>query len=92
MRQISLYQKGFSAVEVLMVVAVVAIAGTLGYVYVNRQAPAAKDSAQSATKTEVAVPSTPAAAKVEAASIKSDLDTLDVDRSVDTSVVDEALQ
>lgn len=72
-------QKGFSIVEVLLVAVVLAIGGALGYVYFNKQANNAQVNASQSAKTEVA-------------SVKTDLSKIKIDETLDTSVIDEALE
>lgn len=74
-------QKGFSVIEVVIVLVVLVLIGTLGYLFLSRQ---------SETTTENGAAS--GSVKVETASILSDLDKVDVDKAVDTSTIDEALQ
>ncbi len=79
--------RGFSAVEVLAVVAVVVLAGTLGVVYFNKhQSQAAKNTTTTKQKPTVAV------AKTEATTVKAELDKMNIDKELDTSDIDAALQ
>lgn len=72
-------QKGYSIVEILLVVVVLVIGGVLGYVYFNKQANNAQVNASQSAKTEVA-------------SVKTDLSKIKIDETLDTSVIDEALE
>ena len=72
-------QKGFSIVEVLLVAVVLAIGGALGYVYFNKQASTPQVDTLEAAKTQVA-------------SVKTDLSKIKIDETLDTSVIDEALE
>ena len=79
MKAINKAQKGFSVVEILLVLVVLAIGGALGYVYFNKQASTPEVETIESAKTQVA-------------SVKTDLSKIKIDETLDTSVIDEALE
>ncbi len=78
-------RKGFSAVEAVIIVVIIVIIGALGYVFYNRM------QAQPASDTNSA-PQTATEAKAETADVKSDLEAVDIDKELDTSEIDAALE
>lgn len=76
---------GFGMVEGLLVIAVIAVAGVLAIVYVNRQnAPLANTPATTQQKV--------ADAKKQAIDVQNELNRIDVEKELDMSDIDAALE
>lgn len=86
MKTTSSYRDAFSVVEVLVIIVVVVIIVALGYVFLTK-----KPATTTANTTTTTSASQPTNDKTEATSIKNDLNAVDVDSSVNTSTIDEAL-
>lgn len=81
------YQHAFSIVEGIVIVVVVIIIIALGYVFLTK-----KSATTTADTTTTAGTSQSASDKTEVTSITNDLNVIDIDSSVNTSTIDEALQ
>lgn len=88
MKLTNIRHKGFSAVEIIIVLAVLVVGGALGYVFVSRQQ-AAEPQAESVVTTPA---TTTESARAEAANVGAELEGLDIDQTLDTGVIDEALE
>lgn len=75
-------QTGGSHVAIVVVLAVIVIAGALVYVFMNRQQ----------VVTNTAAPTTVTQAKEQTKQVKNDLGAVDIDTELNTSDIDAALQ
>lgn len=86
MKTIRAKQAGFTVLETVIVIAVLAILGAVTYAVMSRQPNKTDNTAKTTTTTQ------PANAKAETANIKSDVTAVDVDKSINTGTIDEALR
>lgn len=86
-------RSGFSVIELVVIVSILVVLGLVGYLFVNRQSEltASKEAETSQTQGSKGNKEQPSS-RAQTTQIKRDLGAVDIDKTLDTSEIDQALQ